>query len=106
MAWLDLATEAEQREQAGLRTARWLASRWGHPGGPGGPGWGPQATWGTRAARLVHVPASWSLGTRGRGRRAGVCTVRKPRRARVHLCGPVPCLDERLQTQAGEADAP
>lgn len=27
VAWLDLATEAEQWEQAGLRTARWLASR-------------------------------------------------------------------------------
>ena len=59
-----------------------------------------------RAAGLVHVSVSWSLGTRGRGCRAGVRTVRKPRRARAHLCGPVPCLDPRLQTWTGEADIP
>ena len=59
-----------------------------------------------RAEGLVHVPVSWSLGTHGGATELAVCTVRKPRRACAHLCGPVPCLESRLQTRAGEADAP
>lgn len=62
--------EADSRQAWPLVTARWLASRWGHPGGPEGPGGGHRPP-GGRGLRVSSTCPSWSLGTRVEGPQSG-----------------------------------
>ena len=66
-----------------------------------GGGHRPPGGRGLQVSSTCPRPGHWGLAG---GAAERVCAVRKPRRVHAHLCGPVPCLDPRLQTWAGEAD--
>ena len=82
VAWLDLAAEAEQREQAGLRTARWLRLK---TEGPRRPRVGATGHLGDEGCRSHPRARVLVTGTRGRGCRAGV----RSQEAQACACTPV-----------------